>query len=131
MTIKRQEPLPAILNAADLSNPALANRAVARCCQIWQSVFRAELDRGEHRVLAARSAGEAYCGAMPSLTGEQNIRDFIACVAHGILLQAIEEKNGGKLLYAAQVAYASQGSRLQTRKSPEGYQTLPPIEESM
>ena len=75
MTIKRQEPLPAILNAADLSNPALANSAVKRCCQIWQSIFRAELDRGVHRVLAARSAGEAYCGAMPSLTGEQNIRD--------------------------------------------------------
>ena len=117
MTIKRQEPLPAILNAADLSNPALANPAVARCCRIWQSVFRAELERGEHRVLAARSAGEAYCGAMPSLTGEQNIRDFIACVAHGILLQAIEEKNGGKLLYAAQVAYASQSSRLRTQKT--------------
>jgi hypothetical protein len=117
MTTKRQEPLPAILNAANLSNPALANSAVARCCQIWQSVFRAELERGEHRVLAARSAGEAFCGAMPPLTGEQNIRDFIACVAHGILLRAIEEKSGGKLLYAAQVAFASQGSRLQNSKS--------------
>jgi hypothetical protein len=131
MNLKRKEPLPAILNAADLSNPALTNPAVARCCRIWQSVFRAELDRGEHQVLAARSAGEAYCGAMPSLTGDQNIRDFIACVAHGILLQAIEEKNGGKLLYAAQVAYASQGSRLQNRKSQEECHTLPPIEKSM
>jgi hypothetical protein len=27
--MKRQDPLPAILNAADLSNPALANPAVA------------------------------------------------------------------------------------------------------
>jgi hypothetical protein len=62
---------------------------------------------------------------MPSLTGEQNIRDFIACVAHGILLQAIEEKNGGKLLYAAQIAYSSQGARLQNRKSQED--PLPPI----
>lgn len=106
--MKRQEALPAILNAADLSNPALANPAVARCCQIWQTVFRAELARGEHEVLAARSAGEAYCGAMPSLTGAQNIRDFIACVAHGMLLQAIEDKSGGKLLYAAQVAFTSQ-----------------------
>jgi len=90
MTIKRQEPLPAILNAADLSNPALANPAVARCCRIWQAVFRAELDRGELRVLAARSAGEASCGAMPPLTGEQTIRDFIACVAHGIQLVWLE-----------------------------------------
>jgi hypothetical protein len=125
MTTKRQEPLPAILNATDLSTPALANPAVARCCQIWQSVFRAELDRGQHPVLAARSAGEAYCGAMPSLFGEQNIRDFIACVAHGILLQAIEEKDGGKLLCAAQVACAFQGSRWQNRKSQEN--PLPPL----
>jgi len=129
MATKRLEPLPAILNAADLSNPALANPAVARCCQIWQSVFHAKLSRGEHPVLAARSAGEAYCGAMPSLTGEQNIRYFIACVAHGILLQAIAEKSGGKLLYAAQVAYASQGSGLQNRKSQQD--PLPPINNPM
>jgi hypothetical protein len=126
MTTKRQAPLPAILNAADLSNPALANPAVARCCRIWQSVFRAELERGEHPVLAARSAGEAYRGAMPSLTGEQNIRDFVACVAHGILLQAIDEKNAGKLLYAAQVANASQRGSLRISKIAAEVPSPPP-----
>ena len=126
MAAKRTEPLPAILSAADLSNPALANPAVARCCQIWQSVFRAELDRGEHEVLAAESAGAAYCGAMPLLIGEQNISDFVACVAHGILLQAIDEKSGGKLLYAAQVALASQRIRLQAKRLQEGKQNHPP-----
>jgi len=123
--MKSQEPLPAILNAADLSNPALANPAVRRCCQIWQTIFRAELARGEHEVLAARSAGEAYRGAMPSLIGAQNIRDFIACVAHGMLLQAIEEKSGGKLLYAARMAFISQGARSQNKTSPEEEQTIP------
>jgi hypothetical protein len=129
--MKRQEPLPAILNAADLSNPAMANPAVARCCQIWQTVFRSELAQGEHEVLAARSAGDAYRGALPSLTGAQNIRDFIACVAHGLLLQAIDDKSGGKLLYAAQVAFTSQDNRLFNKKSTEEGHPLPPIEKSM
>jgi hypothetical protein len=83
------------------------------------------LARGEHEVLAARSAGEAYCGAMPSLTGAQNIRDFIACVAHGMLLEAIEEKCVGKLLYAARVASFSQDARLQNKTSEEECQQSP------
>ena len=42
---------------------------------------------------------------MPPLLGAENIRDFIACVAHGMLIGTIENKDATKLLYAAQVAY--------------------------
>jgi hypothetical protein len=41
---------------------------------------------------------------MPSLSGPDNIRDFIACVAHGMLIGAIRDTDGARLLYAAQVA---------------------------
>jgi hypothetical protein len=51
-------------------------------------------------------AGEAYRALLPPLTTRENCRDFIACVAQGILLGAIADKNSGKLLYAAQVALA-------------------------
>jgi hypothetical protein len=44
---------------------------------------------------------------MPPLSTRASCRDFIACVAQGILLGAISEKDGGKLLYAAQVALAA------------------------
>jgi hypothetical protein len=41
---------------------------------------------------------------MPDLTGYENIRDFIACAAHGMLTGAIDPIEGPKFLYAAQVA---------------------------
>jgi hypothetical protein len=41
---------------------------------------------------------------MPRLVGYENIRDFVACVAEGILLGAITESQSSRLLYAAQVA---------------------------
>jgi hypothetical protein len=44
---------------------------------------------------------------MPPLAGYESIRDFIACAAHGILIDAIPQKRANQLLYAAQVALAS------------------------
>jgi hypothetical protein len=41
---------------------------------------------------------------LPPLSGFENIRDFIACVAHAMLIGAIMDNLGTKLLYAAQIA---------------------------
>ena len=49
-------------------------------------------------------ADKAYRNAMPALSGEEGIRDFVACAAHGLLIGAIREERATKLLYAAQVA---------------------------
>jgi hypothetical protein len=51
--------------------------------------------------------GKAYCKVMPELSSRENIRAFIACVADGVLIEAILAKNSGRLLYAAQVALAA------------------------
>jgi len=56
---------------------------------------------------AARDASVAYRNAMPLLAGYEGARDFVACVAHGILIGAIPENKAGQLLYAAQVALAT------------------------
>jgi len=58
-------------------------------------------------LFAAHEAGPAYCKAMPSLAGYESIRDFLACAAHGILIEAIPQKMANQLLYAAQVALAT------------------------
>jgi hypothetical protein len=42
--------------------------------------------------------------AMPPLDSPENIRGFIACVAHGILMEAISPFACNRLLYAAQAA---------------------------
>ena len=97
-------------DAVDKSNPSFSNPAVAHCTKAWKKTFRAETDAGLNEVSAAYRAAEAYRAAMPALSTRESCRDFIACVAQGILLGAIAEKHGGKLLYAAQVALAAANS---------------------
>ena len=84
-----------------------ANPAVRRCCLAWAHTLREKLDEGINGESACRSAADAYRFVMPPLFGYENIRDFIACTAHGMILGAIEESRGTKLLYAAQVALAT------------------------
>jgi hypothetical protein len=86
------------------SSPACANLAVAHCCDAWELAFEAAFAHNDNEYAARSIGGEAYRNAMPALTGFQSICDFIACVTHGILIGAIPDKSGSKLLYAAQVA---------------------------
>jgi len=109
-------PTEITLQALDKSNPALQNPAVARCCKAWKRVYRAEHDEGDY--YAPTKAAEAYRAALPPLTSRENCRDFIACVAQGMLLGAIEEKDGGKLLYAAQIALSAAGNPEKLQKAP-------------
>ena len=97
----------ATADAVDKSNPSFANHAVAHCCKVWKKTFRESFAATESEVRATSNAAEAYRAAMPPLSTRDSCRDFIACVAQGMLLGAIPEKDGGKLLYAAQVALAA------------------------
>jgi hypothetical protein len=85
-------------------HPAIKNPAVALCDEVWGKIFQATLDKKFNLYTAERCASKAYRLALPSLSGYQNICDFIACVSYGILLGAIKPDTGTKLLYAAQVA---------------------------
>jgi hypothetical protein len=101
------QPTSVTADAVDKSNPSFANPAVAHCCEAWKKAFRAAKDAGRSDVIAGDNAAEVYRAAMPPLSTRDSCRDFIACVAQGMLLGAILEKDGGKLLYAAQVALAA------------------------
>ena len=103
------DPTNVTLYALSKSNPALQNPAVARCCKAWKRIFRAEFEESEY--FGRSMAAEAYRAALPPLTSRENCRDFIACVAQGMLLGAIAEKDGGKLLYAVQIALSASASR--------------------
>jgi hypothetical protein len=70
----------------------LHNTAVSRCCKAWNRAWNASMAHENREFTAALDAGAACRDATPSLSGEQNIRDFIACAGHGILFGAIEEK---------------------------------------
>jgi len=80
------------------------NPAIARCLSAWARAYKEEKAIKNDHYEAVRKGNHGYRKAMPRLSGYENIRDFIACVAHGMLIGAIDWDYSTKLLYAAQVA---------------------------
>ena len=93
------------------SVPNPENPAIIRCMSAWKLTYQRELAKGQSDYTSTRNAGLAYRRAMPPLSGQENIRDFVACVAYGLLIEAINDRTGPKLLYAAQVAYITNRSQ--------------------
>jgi len=83
------------------------NPAIARCLSAWARAYKEEKAIKNDHYEAVRKGNHGYRKAMPRLSGYENIRDFIACVAHGMLIEAIEGPVGARLLYAAQVAHCT------------------------
>ena len=83
---------------------AAQNPGVARCCQAYDRAMKAAKAKEKSNYEAEKLAGKAYRDAMPPLCGLDNIRDFIACVAHGMLIASIAPTDAARLLYAAQIA---------------------------
>ncbi|MGO9940859.1 MAG: hypothetical protein ACLPH3_24630 [Terracidiphilus sp.] len=88
-----------------------ASPAVTRCCEAMERAYRAVLstcgnNEPEFKRVdrAEKTAVKAYREAMPPLSGCENIRNFIACVAQGLLLDVFSGSESTRLLYAAQVA---------------------------
>jgi hypothetical protein len=111
--------IPAELSAGDKSSPARHIPAVAICCDARQTAFNEVYAEQKSEYSARKAAAQAFRSAMPPLSGYQSICDFIACVAYGMAIQAIEDALGSKLLYAAQIALGS------IRVQPKPPQTLP------
>jgi len=91
--------------------PAVQNPAVAHCCDAYAASYYENLESGASDPTAKARARNAYRLVMPALTGSNNIRDFIACVSHGMVLGAIDPAKASKLLYAAQVAHAARQTK--------------------
>jgi hypothetical protein len=104
-------------SAGDKSSPARQLPAVAICCDAWEAAFHESYSRDKQEYFARTHANTAYRNSMPPLSGYQSICDFIACVAHGMAIEAIPDANGAKLLYAAQVALTTIRSQPKTRQA--------------
>lgn len=88
-------------------SPAHSNPAVARCCAAWDQVYKQARAQGKGDLFSGMDAGKAFRLNLPALDSVEAVRDFIACVAQGILLGAITGADGSRLVYAAQVANTS------------------------
>lgn len=106
-TTTPQAPTAAPRIPPPVAEAAASNFAVERCSRAFKSAYDAEFARGRNRYDAHDAGEKALRDAMPPLTTRQNIRDFVACVAQGVLLNAIEDKQASRLLTAANIALRS------------------------
>src|ERR1035438_9775880 len=90
--------VPTKTPATASAEAAMQNPAIARCCAAMLRAYRKERATGATGFMSADAGSKAYREAMPSLTGHDNIRNFIACAAHGVLIGTIDTKKGGQLL---------------------------------
>jgi hypothetical protein len=88
-------------------NPSAANQSLTRCREAFEQMHTDLLANGKSECAAKFKAIQAYKDGLPPLIGSDNIRDFIACVAQGMLLGAIEDNRGARLLYAARAAQST------------------------
>ena len=101
-------------------SPEYHSTAVERCCRAWNLTLEAALDEGINLVSSHLRANEAFRNAMPPLTTARNIRDFIACVAFGMMANTIDYAFAPKLLYAAQMAQVAQRRVTAQHHPPSG-----------
>ena len=106
--------------------------AVEVCCGYYISTIQ-ELREKKHNEDAVSRAGQiAYCSVLPRLSDSETIRDFIACVVHGMAIGAIPSSEGTRLLYGAQVAHSALPSpkrhkkRIKSTKKTPGNQPPTP-----
>lgn len=90
-----------------LCQAPVRNAAVQRCLAARDRSLQESLARKDDNDDANELASDAYRAAMPDLTGYENIRDFIACVTHGMITGAVHPIEAPRLLYAAQVAISA------------------------
>ncbi len=83
---------------------ATGNRAAAQCVQVYQQTYEDARLEGANTIQAQDTAARKYRAAMPAPSGREGIRDFIACIAYGVLIGAVSTRESTALLYAAQIA---------------------------
>ena len=118
-----------------MSKPAKASTAAAiqRCREAYLEAQALYIQNNGGPQRASEYFGEkngkmAFVNAMPQLSNRQCILDFIACVADGILFNAIREKTSSKLICAAHAALRAlpgeSKSAKKQKNTPRGAQTV-------
>jgi hypothetical protein len=68
-------------------------------------------------MLARKFARDAFCQALPALSGLENIGNFLACVAFAMATGVFVDGDGAELLESAQVALDALLLRRKTKLS--------------
>ncbi len=108
-----------IANRNTPTTPVHQNAAIERCCLAEKRSRRDSRLKRIDTVETEIRADEAYRRALPELVGYENIRDFIACVTHGMSITAITAFQATKFLYAAQVRARRASPRAAPQRVPK------------
>ena len=92
------------------------NLAVEICCGMYRAMQAQSIEKGSDPDTAHEAGCLGYRSSMPKLAGADNVRDFIACVVHGLSTGIIAGQEGTRLLYAAQVAHSALPSPMQRKR---------------
>ena len=93
----------------------MTNLAVCVCDTAFAQEAEKATKEGKSPEIAKKAGRVAYCAALPKVSGASSIRDFIACVTHGIAMEILPGNDGTRLLYAAQVAHTALTKRPKKR----------------
>jgi hypothetical protein len=110
---KMSQPSPATIEEATSTR----NAAVLRCCAARDRSLEDSRAGNVEKYEAKERSKDAYRNALPDLSGYKNIRDFVACISHGLLTGDISPINSPQFLYAAQVAISA--LRLEPKEKKE------------
>ena len=83
------------------------NPVVQRCCEARNRVLADCKGLAISDYTASCMGSEAFVAAMPDLTTIQEIKDYAACIAHGVVIGAVDGKQAPKLLSAAKLVLSA------------------------
>ena len=86
------------------AEPSCDNAAVRACMRAWQTAYNKTAAKSDDDYEAEKAALKAFRRAMPHLAGQDNIRDFIACVTYASLNEIIRHSDAEHYLEAAKIA---------------------------
>jgi hypothetical protein len=126
--VPKREPLGRLV--AHLAEEAniypVPNLAVEICLQSYLDRKKEELDKGSKHAVVEQLARLAYAATLPKLSNADCVRDFIACVVHGMAIGAIPSSEGTRLLYGAQIAHSAlPGGKKRRRKYTKSTRNTP------
>ena len=99
--------------------------AVEICCSSYLSITQQLRGENPCEDAVSRAGQVAYCTVLPRLSDPESIREFIACVVHGMAVGAIPSAEGTRLLYGAQVAHSALPSPKRHKKRNKSAQKTP------
>lgn len=95
------------------------NPAVQHCRKAWDDAYDEEMrtlgEDADDRP-AKRAGNQAYLCALPPASGYQDIRDFIACVMHALVLHVLDAEDVEDYLAGAKVALSALRQKPQRKR---------------